>query len=47
MNYEDLTKRIERAEKAAKNQAVTPEWWQGYIGALNDIRNEINTGGKT
>lgn len=45
MNYEDLTKRIEKAEET-RNQAIASLWWDGYICALNDVRNDINTEGK-
>lgn len=45
MNYEDLTKRIEKA-KETRDRAIASLWWDGYIAALNDIRNDMNTGGE-
>lgn len=44
MNYEDLTKRIEIAKKT-RDQAISSLWWNGYIAALHDVRNDLNTGG--
>jgi len=48
MNYEDLTERIEKAEKEKKKGRtyLGEDWWSGYICALNDVRNDMNTGGK-
>lgn len=47
MNYEDLTERIKKAEVGAKSRLqVVSQWWNGYLVALNDIRNDINTGGE-
>jgi len=52
MNYEDLTKRIEITKKAAAKEEIDFPWrsskdyWNGYLAALHDIRNDINTGGK-
>ena len=43
MNYEDLTKRIEKAKKASTQGEEM--WWNGYLAALYDVRNEINVGG--
>jgi len=47
VNYEDLTKRLKEAEKEKnKKYPYSPPkiWWQGYVAALNDIRNDFNTG---
>lgn len=49
MNYEDLTKRIKKAEEAKQrslNISSMKDFWDGYIAALNDVRNDFNTGGK-
>ena len=47
MNYEDLTKRLEQAKVNGRSRSIVPEWWQGYVAALQDIRNDFNTGEKT
>lgn len=49
MTYEDLTKRIKKAREAKeKTYALSQEnsWWEGYISALRDLRNDCNTGGE-
>jgi len=48
MNYEDLTKRIEKAKEERNYGRSVNDfgWWNGYIAALNDVRNDINTGDK-
>ncbi len=46
LTYENLTKRIEKAQAEKDKTEVNSykeEFWAGYICALYDIRNDINT----
>ena len=46
ITYEDLTKRIAKAQaEKDKAEVNSPQekFWLGYLSALRDLRNDVNT----
>lgn len=46
LTYEKLTKRIEKAQvekDKAEINSLKEKFWLGYISALYDLRNDVNT----